>query len=59
VSFDREERFLPQPLATRRYTSLMLDRPVTSTPARRSPRPVVTVEKRSLMAYAHLVGGAP
>jgi transposase len=56
--FDREERFLLQPLAARRYTSLILDRPPTSTPARRSPRPVVTVEKRSLTAYARLAGGA-
>jgi hypothetical protein len=46
------------PLASRRYTSLILDRPITSTPARRSPRPVVAVEKRSLTAYARLAGGA-
>jgi hypothetical protein len=58
VRFDREERFLLQPLASRRYTSLILDRPVTSTPARRLPRPVVAVEKRSLTAYARLAGGA-
>ena len=56
--FDREERFLLQPLAARRYTSLVLDRTPTSTPARRPPRPVVTVEKRSLAAYARLAGGA-
>ena len=58
VRFDREERFLLQPLAARRYTSLLLDRPGTSTPTARSPRPVVTVEKRSLRAYARLAGGA-
>jgi hypothetical protein len=57
VRFDQEERFLLQPLAARRYTSLILDRSVTSTPGRRSPRPVVPVEKRSLAAYARLAGG--
>lgn len=57
VRFDGDERFLLQPLAPRRYTSLILDRPATSTPARR-PRPVVAVEKRSLAAYARLAGGA-
>jgi transposase len=57
IRFDREERFLLQPLAPRRYTSLILDRPST-TAARRSPRPVVDVEKRSLSAYARLAGGA-
>jgi transposase len=56
--FDREERFLLQPLAPRRYTSLILDRTPIMTPARRSPRPVVPVEKRSLTAYARLAGGA-
>lgn len=55
--FDREERFLLQPLADRRYTSLVVDRP-TSKPARRPPRPMVVVEKRSLAAYAQLAGGA-
>jgi len=39
-------------------TALILDRAVTSTPAARSPRPVVTVEKRSLAAYARLAAGA-
>jgi len=59
IRFDREERFLLQPLASRRYTSLILERPVPSSPARPSPpRPVVTVEKRSLTAYARLAGGA-
>jgi len=55
--FDREERFLLQPLAARRYTSLVLDRPAPAI-AHRQPRPVVTVEKRSLAAYAQLTGGA-
>lgn len=58
VRFDREERFLLQPLVSRRYTSLLLDRSPASTAIRPSPRPVVTVEKRSLAAYAHLAGGA-
>jgi transposase len=58
IRFDREERFLLQPLASRRYTSLLLDRPSAPTTIRRAPRPVVPVEKRSLAAYAHLAGGA-
>jgi hypothetical protein len=58
VRFDREARFLLPPLAARRYTSLIFDRPVASTPARRPPRPVVTVDKRSLAASARLAGGA-
>src|SRR5262245_8064797 len=53
--FDREERFLLQPLAPRPYTSLVLDRAPAA--ARRSPRAVVTVEKRPLAAYAQLTGG--
>lgn len=57
VRFDREERFLLQPLAARRYTSLILDRPSATRAARRSPRPVVAVEKRPLAAYARLAGG--
>lgn len=55
--FDREERYLLQPLALRRYTSLVLEPPAATT-ARRPPRPLVTVEKRSLAAYAQLTGGA-
>jgi hypothetical protein len=54
--FEREERFLLQPLAARRYTSLVVDRSVP-TPTRRAPRPMVTVEKRSLTVYAQLAGG--
>jgi hypothetical protein len=56
--FDREERFLLQPLAARRYTSLVLDRQPSSRPARQPPRPLVTVEKRPLATYAQLAGGA-
>jgi len=58
VRFDREERFLLQPLAPRRYTSLVVDRLATAASAPRAPRPVVTVEKRSLATYAQLAGGA-
>jgi hypothetical protein len=58
VRFDREERFLLQPLAPRRYTSLVLERPSATAAAHRPPRPVITVEKRSLAAYAQLTGGA-
>src|SRR5689334_2321336 len=57
VRFDRDERVRLQPLAPRRYASLVLDAP-SSTPApSRPPRPLVEVEKRSLAAYARLVGG--
>jgi transposase len=55
--FDREERFLLQPLAARRYTSLVVERPSARTPMPRAPRPMVAVEKRSLTAYAQLAGG--
>ena len=58
VRFDREERFRLQPLAPQRYTSLILDRASPTTPARRPPRPVVTVDQRPLAAYARLAGGA-
>jgi hypothetical protein len=57
VRFDREERFLLQPLAGRPYTSLVVERPVR-TATRRTPRPMVVVEKRSLTTYAQLAGGA-
>jgi transposase len=57
--FEREERFLLQPLAGRPYTSLVLDRsPATPTP-RRLSRPIVPVERRPLAAYARLAGGRP
>ena len=55
--FDRDERLLLSPLATQRYTSLILTRPLRSTPASARPRPAVAVEKRPLAAYAQLVGG--
>ena len=54
--FDHEERFLLQPLADRPYTSLVVERPVR-TATRRTPRPMVVVEKRSLTTYAQLAGG--
>jgi hypothetical protein len=56
--FDREERFLLQPLAARCYTSLVLDRAPAVVSSRRTPRAVVAVEKRSLREYARLAGGA-
>lgn len=56
VRFERDERAQLQPLAPRRYTSLVLaDAPTTV--KRRTPRPVVEVEKRSLAVYAQLAGG--
>jgi transposase len=57
VRFDRDERVRLQPLAPRRYTSLVLDVPSGTPTPSRPPRPVVEVEKRSLAAYARLVGG--
>ena len=56
VRFDRDERAQLQPLALRRYTSLVLEE-ARSAPPRRAPRPVVEVEKRSLAVYAQLAGG--
>ena len=56
VRFDRDERLLLQPLAPRRYTSLVLDTPSQASPRQR-PRPVIDVEKRSLGVYAQLAGG--
>jgi transposase len=56
VRFDRDERAQLQPLAVRRYTSLVLEEGRTA-PPRRAPRPVVEVEKRSLAVYAQLSGG--
>ena len=57
VRFDREERSCcsrsPR-AATPRWCSTTRRRVA---PPRRSPRPVVTVEKRSLAAYAQLAGG--
>jgi hypothetical protein len=56
--FDREERFLLQPLAARRYTSLVVERSSPVTAGQHPPRPMVVVEKRALTAYAQLAGGA-
>jgi transposase len=52
--FDRDERPQLQPLPARRYTSLVLDAPAIAAPRR--PRPVISVEKRPLTAYAQLAG---
>jgi len=57
VRFDHEERFLLQPLAPRRYTSLVLDAPSVAPPVQRPARPVLAVEQRSLAVYARLAGG--
>lgn len=54
--FDRDERFLLQPLASRPYTSLIVDRTPPSAP-RRTERPGGMVEKRPLAVYAQLTGG--
>ena len=53
--FDRDERVQLQPLPARRYTSLVLEAPAIAAPRR--PRPVLSVEKRPLTAYAQLTGG--
>jgi len=58
VRFDRDERFLLQPIARRSYTSLVLEDASTAPPSNRPPHPVVTVEKRSLALYSRLSGGA-
>ena len=57
LRFDRDERWHLQPLAPRRYTSLLLPASVAAAPAAARPRPVVEVEKRPLSAYARLTGG--
>jgi transposase len=54
VRFERDERLLLQPLPARRYTSLVLDSVPVATRATRPPRPLVSVEKRSLTVYAQL-----
>lgn len=54
--FDRDERYLLQPLAPRRYTSLELDTRGAAAP-RRLSRPLVDVERRALATYAQLAGG--
>jgi len=55
--FDREERFLLQPLAPRRYTSLVLEDGAAAPPLARVTRPLLPVEKRSLTLYGRLAGG--
>jgi transposase len=55
--FERDEQYLLQPLAARRYASLVLDDPAPSAPPRRAPRPLVAVERRALTTYAQLTGG--
>lgn len=55
--FERDERRLLLPLPAQRYTSLVLDAPTAPPAAARRVPPVVTVEKRSLTAYAQLTGG--
>jgi transposase len=57
VRFDRDERAQLQPLAPRRYTSLVLTETPTAAQPRRAPRLVIEVEKRSLTVYAQLAGG--
>src|SRR5215471_1432897 len=52
--FDRDERLALQPLATRPYTSLVLEAAPAPSQTRRRPRPLVEVEKRSLAVYAQL-----
>ena len=55
--FDRDERWLLQPLATRPYISPVIDAPPASAPPHRAPRPPIAVEKRALTTYAELAGG--
>lgn len=57
VRFDRDERFLLQPLAPRPYYSLVLDDEVSARTPYTRPRALVEVERRSLAAYARLAGG--
>lgn len=57
VRFDREERFLLQPVAPRRYTSLVVAPAPTAAPDALRPRPVVVVERRALTTYTQLTGG--
>ena len=54
--FDRDERRLLQPLASRPYTSLVLADASRRAPVP-TPRPLVAVEKRPLTVYARLTGG--
>jgi len=55
--FDRDERLLLQPLAPRPYTSVLVPAAPRHLAPSAAPRPLVTVEKRSLAVYARLTGG--
>src|SRR5215203_4237970 len=55
--FDRDERFLLQPLAPRPYASLLVPDAPRRTARTAAPRPLVAVEKRPLAVYARLTGG--
>jgi transposase len=57
LRFDRDERGQLQPLAPRPYTSLVLGEASAPQTSRRAPRPIIAVEKRSLVVYAQLAGG--
>lgn len=58
LRFERDEEHLLRPLAERPYRSLVLLPATESTPKRSAALPAVTVERRSLAAYAALAGGA-
>ena len=55
--FDRDERLLLHPLATRPYTSVLVPAAPRGVASSATPRPLVTVEKRPLAVYARLTGG--
>ena len=55
--FDRDERLLLHPLAPRPYTSVLVPAAPRRLAPSAAPRPLVTVEKRSLAVYARLTGG--
>ena len=57
VRFDRDERLLLQPLAPRRYTSLVLDSAVTGGAAAARRGPSSTSRSGPLTVYAQLAGG--
>ena len=55
--FDRDERLLLHPLAPRPYTSVLVPAAPRRLAPSAAPRPLATVEKRSLAVYARLTGG--
>lgn len=57
IRFERDERLLLQPTASRPYYSLILEDEVSIRKPRTRPRTLVEVEKRPLTAYARLAGG--